>query len=1278
MTRPKYDCFRAAARNPPNSHETEDETAKRADTKSPSLISGASTGTLPSAQFVATKLRLLAIVVVAAMIAFVSVQFNVLPRSAAWMSAGRSVESISQVSAERDDGDGASQAPSEILRTAPANEQVAEREEPRSAPGNYENDSVGEQRTVLQGNVQAQAQIGQMRPEHESQSSEPAGQPVMVLTVDKESEQELRRYAFLCYSFRNLGSMAPLIVLEGSSQHALDETPLVLYLLDAYLVRGRDMAESGTSFMNSEGKARSGVVFPRLLIWYEWSGTRADLNTRSTQALSKIRITMRVQSKRMERPPHNDELNCSRSNTNAGRHKDFIQGDTETREGFFLYHCQGVQVNQATANESVKLPFSIQLHSEGAQLQVNSALTVLRAPKVDVILCEWDDNIGPPRSNVSYTLATVVDSEFDEPSVNSSTSAFEALTDWMGWRLEEWLSYHLTLGFHHVYIYVIGTCENLKWKLRQKSTAQDGVSSLKEQDFVTCVSMGRGWLSRSRGVEGEGQMLTIAKHVIEEAIVAVHLDRFGSYYDYLGVLSPDRYLVIDNLIHNGTGSALSAFFELSEQKRAHKCTSAPCCGIRLSEVLLHPNVSAIADAKLIEEVYTSTPASSSELESVEDDPQASLVLLRKSRVADPPGIQNGSAKMFEKYCEVISWPVANASIAVFSALAHKPKSQQTKSSFARRWDVLGNVAWKVLGFMLSHRVSGPVQMNLLHARLAGTVVPIRSTSPFMTREQLYPNGQVFERRKDVRIPYDHRASSMTRCSHPGDFGKMEPLVQWGVSGDTREIFLLDAYLVRVPSGGNRGMSAAEEDLAVETAEFSVHFLLKYRGPFDQGRLSWLNHGLPFQLRLGADKRASLLSCHLDPLPYSYRGEGDTYPETWYGYHCDSFVLTAMDRKCNIGKVLKSTLLLDPKAEEIMRLMEPNLAVKPAHEMTLCEWDPDLGMLAPRGPHLEKNFALVTMIQLGYATNAYANRQPTSEERIEEWLAYHLYIGFNDITVYVDGNATQTAELVAQLHKFMQTGRLRILQTFRNRILSERPQFWMRLKGPIPNEIDRMRDHQRTVFSAHVDRFAKYHRLFLISDVDEFLFFDDIGAGGAARMHMSGIDNARRIDNSSSSTETPLAKFWSVWRSRMRRSDGGRVACQLRLRWRYYEFDPRTSRAIDEAGELPAHERPYLITEQYKQRRNKVAGSIRGESKAIFIANETTFYTNQHGAYKFQRPVCTESYLPGTDSFLAHYRYAKADEKKTFLVPHESPDVVKVIRETLKQIETGTFPRRPQT
>ncbi|KAA8494267.1 hypothetical protein FVE85_4242 [Porphyridium purpureum] len=1048
-----------------------------------------------------------------------------------------------------------------------------------------------------------------------------------------------------CFATQHAHTIDPLAVFK-SDRNDGNASSLVLHVMDAFLLRrGVTTLPSPTRDGTNDASSTDASfvrVLPRLLVRYSWSHESGARSGSGTKGLPIV-LTVKAEVDRIREVPCTARVEEA---NNAGS-----EGLPE-REVLLMYDCDPFEVKR-TSDEDLNTRIHALVHLDwtAATGDTELSLDVVQAPVLRIALCEWTiDLMLPLKKGRAFALATIVTAEPSAAiSQSNSATAFDALTDWPGWYLEEWLMFHLNLGYDHIYVYVDGTCARLERTLQPRVDVEDVIRILVAQGNISCVSL-RSPVDPAASVP-----------LLNVAVQAAHIDRLNPFFDYMTFLPPDRFLALsDHTKSVGNVSVLAAFVTENERKIARKNVQALCCGIKLSSVILRPDRELLIRSPLFVELFTQKrvlPGGQVEMEKSQQD----LVLFRPDSVLHPTlfHMSTDPKALFVRSCDFNAWPHTEAFVGVYSKW---DEARTDSESVALGWD-----SWKSSAAQMREQVTEHhrIDMNLLHARFMGMNVDIRHPNPFLNRWEQCPNGQVFEQ-SFIRVPFDASWTTKQRCSNAGDFVHMNPVVEWGVGNSTRQMFLLDAYLVRVQDGKQRsGWDTEEEEKMVDDAEFSAHLLFKHRGPFHQSPLSWLNHGLPFELRLGPDNSEKVVACRLDPLPFSYSGEADTFPETWYGYHCDSFVLSSMGSDAKAGKIARVSVSMHASTEEKMRRLESGVKVSRSNELTLCEWDPEMGIGAPQGPPKDHGFALVTMIKPDHSTKR-SMYQPSSLERLPEWLAHHLHIGFNDITIYVDGNATDAALVTSYLAKFVDTGRLRIVRTFRNRVLMEKPKPWMRLIPPIPDEIDRMWDHQRTVFSAHVDRYAKHHELMLISDVDEF-FYVKVKPVGAVTFQ----EQEAGVQLPSNESTSAMRIYWESWKSMLRERGRKLGACQLRTAWWYHEIDEYSSNVTETS--IPK-EQIYLVTEQYKFRRMRPVSGARGESKGLFVANESTFYTNQHGVYKFQRRFCVNAKAMSSFScmaYLGHYRYAKSLSDDP-LEPHEKPDIVRDIRSTLQQINSGTF------
>ncbi|KAA8499031.1 hypothetical protein FVE85_6616 [Porphyridium purpureum] len=540
-----------------------------------------------------------------------------------------------------------------------------------------------------------------------------------------------------------------------------------------------------------------------------------------------------------------------------------------------------------------------------------------------------------------------------------------------------------------------------------------------------------------------------------------------------------------------------------------------------------------------------------------------------------------------------------------------------------------------------------VELDLRNAESQGLSISTRFSLPkaFSTRDAV-PGGEVFKRSRTAvtgsASPMDQTSAT---CSNVGSLATYDPLMQWGkkdverevaLSTDTaieqRQLFLLDAYLVRV-----------------DDREYSAHFYLKFRGPFQKSPRSWLNHGLPFRLGWGAMNNIgdtdNYVDCHLDPPPADY-GEIEQMLETWYGYQCDSVLIENLP-----ARLEHAAFYLAAESRGQLSQLATDVQVTEARGLTLCEWDPSIGMVPPLGSASENEYALVTVVAPTWAmtTPDSSVQEPSSMERLPEWLAYHFSIGFGHVTIYVDGDRAATESVRAALHRFLRTGRVAVIQSFRSRILWEKPEAWMRLPEPWPDKLLRKRDHQRALFACHLDRFARFHNAIMIMDVDEFLLL----APDPNRLPVDADGKMLRPH------ELSVGTFREhVW---LRNFTG---ACQVRFVWWHCEVDTTGSTSAN-ASDTNAP----LMIERYRLKRARHMWLDRGSTKALVLSKHVTSYANQHGSYKFNSWSCKDKVIPPDVAHILHLRYAKDLFEKNPLRPFNNSFVVAQTRHSL----LTTFP-----
>ncbi|KAA8498872.1 hypothetical protein FVE85_6457 [Porphyridium purpureum] len=973
------------------------------------------------------------------------------------------------------------------------------------------------------------------------------------------------------------------------------------------------------------------------------------------------------------------------------------ESSRDSTEGIALlwYSCGGIEselVNESTSKAGA-VDVSLRVTArDGAGPSLEQRMIPLHVCAWDAVI---DGAIQAPTSATHSLAAMVAQPDLDWAVGSDEQGADREKEQFLSTQhILQWIGYHLTVGFDFVTLYVDGDCPSaLREQLRPFSG--NGVAR--------CVSTTR--------LPGS----TILQH--RKLVFALHAERYREMESYVLFASPDEYLAFSEALvaQQNVSTPLQAVFPPLQ-------TEAQPCAYGLGLVELHPGSRPLVSEDLLINLYTSQRCDSAIANEVHGETsrypkrQAAYSVLRT----------NCSREHLEE--DLLSpRSISNAFLARFNReklpRSHC-RSQPLDGASSRR--ELMNFAFQTQLQLAKYGIIGgaPAELDVrksVHSAEGEDSMVARIRDPFQTRDKLSTKRhyRIFA---DTNIRVAVASTDEASCAGAIKFAQLAPLLSWGTGPpsseleisnqnafEARQVFLLDAYLVGVD-----GNHESDDEIALGWQRFSIHFLVKYRGPFEPSAFSFLNQGIPFRFRLG---NGESVACHVDPPPRDYIGEStwEVRYETLYGYHCDSFLAQVPSAKnhtrlgspqyaarSKVFPVLENAnLFIAQQNQRMLGETESNLKVfSPTFGFELgglCEWDPALDILPPGEGNASKTNALVTMVDPEYSLRTPEGlHQPSSLERLPEWLAYHWHFGFDSFTVYVDG--MDTTQVRASLSTFVATGRVRIIPTRRNRILKEKPEPWMRLLPPVPDLIARMRDHQRVVFSTHIDRYAKFHDVMMVLDVDEFVFLDKKVMERSLKKSKkkratSGVTsddlNAEGLTQNTTghgllptNFSTPLEILLNRWRSSKYED-----ICQVRMRWWHFELLPGGNASSSGMSWVAEHSAPNAspewervawksVVQQFQYRRVlPITYRDRGSSKALFLANETTFYSNQHGAFKFKSDRCRETYFNPKKGYLAHFRYAKA-QIHTPNVKFDSSFMLEDIAEAIAEVEQLANARVP--
>ncbi|KAA8498712.1 hypothetical protein FVE85_6297 [Porphyridium purpureum] len=889
---------------------------------------------------------------------------------------------------------------------------------------------------------------------------------------------------------------------------------------------------------------------------------------------------------------------------------------------------------------------------------------------INLVLCEWDIKSGilPPPQKVDFSIVTMLRSSEPDEANGHGRKSITQRADF----LQEWLSYHFFLGVRSFVIYVDGTCDK---------TLRELLAPFLQAGLAMCIPTTRVHVMNDHDTNTSTRAQNRDPELVHRGMVfAVHVDRFRQFSRYIVFLSIDEFLILDDRFTtpNSTNSTFpSSMGPPSQNPLARFLQSIDVvsgrlpCGVRTGEFISFRHDSQSAHSLLTEMCTTEgLVIQSDRLQTIFDAKEVSVY----TNAHGPSGYISST-------CTELVAPRQDFFVA---SVCGDSQVSPTSMTQARQRLELKNLANVTRGILKQLGMLSDVEFDLRTARILNVSVPVRSSDPFGPRSMYYKDSTKQSKHNGEAIPEEVGASSVreaeTRgtidskiapaCTNAGHIASMGSLVQWsglresgdrdanlteGIDLSLRHLFLLDAYVVRLP---------ASLLTAPSRPRFSVHFLVKYRGPFMSTPFSLLNHGLPFKVALRGGRTSSqqmiTVSCTVDPPPGEYK-EVETMRETWYGYHCESFTIEDTDDVSSPAVVNSVRIYIDIEDQEWLGRLAHNFQATSTVPMTLCEWDAGAGITRPRTSGEPSAVALVTMVDPDYFLfDLFGNRQPSALERLPEWLAYHLHLGFRDITVYVDGDLALVAKA---LEPFVLTGAVRIIQSFKNRILSEPAPKWQALMGKnAKGMLLRKRDHQRAVFSAHADRFGAHFQGIMFLDVDEFLLI-------APRLSMSPANTERKGE-----PVTPLRglliHLTSVSMSWNEAPGEKRKFCQFRFRWWYHEYRQR------EAAGSPVARSPdsELVLQKFQFRRTTPAQkSDRGASKALFLGEFATFYCNQHGLFKFSNGACKELAVEAEVAYIGHFRYAKNPLITNTLTEYAiDKSLVANVQKTLDNIAAGTW------
>ncbi|KAA8495438.1 hypothetical protein FVE85_1593 [Porphyridium purpureum] len=910
-------------------------------------------------------------------------------------------------------------------------------------------------------------------------------------------------------------------------------------------------------------------------------------------------------------------------------------------ETWYSYRCGTVWLE--SSSQDVRLSARLALRDlQTLQLLARDFLVMMNA---DLTLCEWDERVGIlplPKKRVKFGLATLIKADF------TPKLSFEEMDRTVRDRLAEWIAYNIYLGFEFISIYVDGECDaSIRDLLRPFTLA--GVAQC-TSTYRVHVREDHEYMPRDRVKAWRD---AIRHH--QRTVFSMHVERYREYIQYMSFMDPDEFLVISQRVHSSESDwkTKPPLASLEDTWNAHYKNA---CSLRATWMYLEPTYNGTATltpssssnvAPLLTEIYTTQrykyargrgnskaifiasdassyvnqhgPFGFSSSTRIERDLKPKDGYIAHLRF--PKNKRGMEFNLLPTPVLVEDLKLLNTQIRLvlehFNDTFAAVQPQSLKASAGKdSLELLPSTSSSgafLDPLQASDRGAG-IELSVSHLVQNASTSYTFSADPFRFRDDLF--HQTVINRTSIRVPFTSGSTGMMQTETPSmpcmsarEAAEMEPLMVWGEASEhQRAIFLLDMYLVRV-----------QNDTRVRTGDMSVHFLIKYRGPFQDSPYSWLNQGLPFRVGLGVRGEESL-ACHIDPPPLGYDGEIEVMHETWFTYHCDSFSFAGEAGTSHVGVLVNASLFLSELDLAFLSMLEPTLwMTRTARNLSICE---HASAESARFSHLSSEGmpnALVTMIAPEYQTNSQdsVRTQPSSLQRIPEWLAYHLDLGFDLITVYVDDG--DLSEVARQLESFIQTQHVRLMPSFRNHVLSEVAPTWQRMSN-VTGEVLRKRDHQRTVFSAHVDRYGLDHEVMMFLDVDEFLFINATGLvlnTGKSSKELAGHERA--LD-------------WLIATYLPPPSPRAKIPCQVRLRWWHHEMNSTDPDA------------PLLqsITARYSLRRQAPWAAQRGTSKALFRTRLSTSYANQHGVYKFSTRRCTtHRYVNAArDGYIAHLRPSK--------------------------------------
>ncbi|KAA8493157.1 hypothetical protein FVE85_8602 [Porphyridium purpureum] len=1033
---------------------------------------------------------------------------------------------------------------------------------------------------------------------------------------------------------------------EASPRHSV-------LLMQTYLVRHQK---------RKGARAQVSLVSARLLVKYVGPSETSEHSWLNSGLPLRLRILRPGGATQIaDAPPSFVDVQC-RLRTESSPGMRVSGDDIPEPEMWFSYQCDRMQIEttQTTLGMEAQIRFDegSGFHAEMQALYPD--LSIFPENK-SLTLCEFDQTFDRVKSDMAAIVtmvdADILQSQDNAGNIKDTRTAAEKLIEWIG--------YHLAMGAARIFLYVDnGECDReLQYFLHRFLSAH----------LVYCLPTYRLHVYES---ENEQEDDASGKHVAmvsakeqqtsrglrwlhELATFTIHMDRFRYSFEYMLFVQQDEFLAFRPHAHAvGTddgGDLNVTLFDIQNRTLA----DSDDCAFHLNRIYLDPPSRDMRWLPRIESQF---------VESYEEagTSRGSLTLFDTRNALFYAQGEMLPSKCKQKNVESDVMLLARLSSESFESNS-VPENNLQRLSQPRIFDVLRQREASTRKFLKSLGTDLANELDVRRLNAVCGTYSLPREDPFGFRES-FPNATVYSHTR-IRTITDAvlgtaapasagaRTTSCTSAqSLAEEFG---PLMNWGdpevvvlidENGpehvETHQIFLLDVYLVRAEN-----ISIPDNRMGTSEREYSVHFYVKYRGFFQRAAYSWLNQGLPFRLSWGSQTRD--VACYLDPPPVMYNGEKDEMIETWFGYHCDTVLIESDDE---YGRLENASIYVTESDQQLLSKTSQRFVSEGARGLTICEWDVELGILPPTHASNEVNatFALVTMVDPRYSAHSAGGRsEPSSLERLPEWLAYHFSIGFGHATVYVDGTVAQTEAVRDHLRRFVRTGRVCVFPSFRNRVLWEKPQSWMRLSPPLPTQVLRMRDHQRHVFGVHLDRFARYHHAILVSDVDEFLIINRTAL----------LTSSECGDCADMSALDVLMMWWSGHYA-------FRGACEMRFVWWHYEMQPVENGTSDAASsseqEVGHGNGTPLLLEQFGYRRLRWGPSDRGASKALTLANYTTFYSNQHGAYKYTEAGCTSKYIRAEIAHLAHLRRARVGMDRNPLEPQNLSSLASAIRETLLQ------------